>query len=905
NKTKIKLEQQRQKEFFNRQRLKKVHKFLKCEPKRARTLPNIEVVRQNGDNHQTNSLTEEINRSSNDDQRLLSLSALNHSKDLAGILCEDKSNILHETYLEPVNLNHEIVNNSTTVSQNMTDILKRKQDLLQGFDWIGVNVSSSINTTNDATFSANSRSQSWFINRQRSKEPSTHNLKHLDSLSLSTKLSKKRQEDDIQDIHETMTTADIATMIDSMLPLEQTNTSESSISEESLEWHHFLANDESNSKICKISESSADINSNIIPKANQSPISTSRTIETSALHSIVSQSIDSTNIAWNNFTHSNDVISNVDLVTEGDNEIFNSSLEAINSPKLSSKKVFANKKCKRSKFDEFAEDSINNESNLEDSGYVKDEKFNYNQDVLISQVSEFINIGSSNSFVTTFEGSLKNARLQLEISFLKHDMKSLMEITKNSGNSSMNQDDSIEFYKTSQTKEHTPSMSPNLECQPSVNDKKHFMNELSQDGISKDSTNMPFALVDTSSTDHVNICQSSIPINNDTSPAESPTLRYSTNFNSWETSHPDMYLFDALDDDDDRKKGHCYPKIFIAAEYFQEVLEGQEIPAGLHVKIDLTTGKKHAKLLDNNNHESSEIIIVDKDGSVHSDLVQTEPSEVDNNQDSQIFIHHEDSLETNNSLPIIPSGHKENNRISLSDSLIFEDCISNLTITLQQLQPLNDIISTLDNLEDLVHELDFGIKLAKGNGLISIVKLLEHDSNEIRKKAALVIGTAMQNNPLAQDEALKLDLIPYLLDLLSSETDIKVSSRLLYALSSIVRGNQESIQSIKNNQGLSRLAIVYQELENNEFRAKCALFVTDFIDPNMVKVVNKKFNTLFDDMGNDKGIDFDTREKILRGISMIEKQYSNQCPVQNRFKNWLLNQINLENDDYLEDYFNL
>ncbi|CAG8469504.1 2097_t:CDS:2 [Cetraspora pellucida] len=377
------------------------------------------------------------------------------------------------------------------------------------------------------------------------------------------------------------------------------------------------------------------------------------------------------------------------------------------------------------------------------------------------------------------------------------------------------------------------------------------------------------------------------------------------------------------------KEGHCYPKVFIATNYFQEVLEGQEIPAGLHVKIDFVSGKKYAKLLDHNNNEPSDIIIVDKDGSIHSDPAQIESSEVGTNQDSEVHIHHEDSLETNSSFPVIPPGHKENFRIPHSDNLLFEECIFKLTTTSQS---LHDIISTLDSLEDLVHELEFGIKLAKGNGLISIVKLLDNDSNEVKEKAALVIGTTMQNNPLAQDEALKLDLIPYLLDLLSSETDIKLSSRLLYALSSIVRGKKESIQSIKDNQGLSRLAVIYQKLENNEFRAKCALFVTDFIDPNMFNIVHKKFNlfdqhhhdgiissfentietwcnlfqdTLFDDMDNDKEIDFDTREKLLSGISMIKSHYSRQCPLRNGFKHWLLNQINLDDDEYLEDYFRL
>ncbi|CAG8742881.1 15125_t:CDS:2, partial [Racocetra persica] len=118
----------------------------------------------------------------------------------------------------------------------------------------------------------------------------------------------------------------------------------------------------------------------------------------------------------------------------------------------------------------------------------------------------------------------------------------------------------------------------------------------------------------------------------------------------------------------------------------------------LHVKIDFETGKKYAKLLDHNNNEPTDIIIVDKDDLVHSEPVQIESSEVDTvdtSQDAQVNIHHEDSLIT---FPVIPPGHKENLRISHSDNLLFEECVSKLTTTPQS---LHDIISTLDSLEDL------------------------------------------------------------------------------------------------------------------------------------------------------------------------------------------------------------
>ncbi|CAG8498098.1 10239_t:CDS:2, partial [Acaulospora morrowiae] len=382
------------------------------------------------------------------------------------------------------------------------------------------------------------------------------------------------------------------------------------------------------------------------------------------------------------------------------------------------------------------------------------------------------------------------------------------------------------------------------------------------------------------------------------------------------------------------KTGYCYPKVFVATNEFKEVLEGQEIPIGLHIKIDFETGKKYAKILDHNDPRSSEVVLIDEDGSVRQDSTEHPiKSETDesNENNSKVIFHYKDSVNViNNTLPNIPSKH-----ISHSDHVLFDNCISQLT---QSSLPLKEVISALDGLEDLVHELDFGIKLARGYGLVSVVALLDHDSSEIRKKAALVIGTAMQNNPMAQNEALKMNLIPQFLKYLSEEQDTKVQSRLLYALSSVVRGSRQAIQEVNNYQGLSRLATLYQNLENNELRAKCALFITDFIDPNMVKAEQpieiyeqgqeqqqfssdtlsslflnvmsfwcKLFQTtLSDNPAKSTEIDFDTREKILRGISMIKNHYPSQCPAQSNFENWLSEQVELvKNEDYLEDYIRL
>jgi nucleotide exchange factor SIL1 len=156
----------------------------------------------------------------------------------------------------------------------------------------------------------------------------------------------------------------------------------------------------------------------------------------------------------------------------------------------------------------------------------------------------------------------------------------------------------------------------------------------------------------------------------------------------------------------------------------------------LHVKIDFNTGKKYAKILDPNDHESSEVIVIDENG----DPINQEEIKPDQKDESSNLKFHRDSKENNFSLPIVTSRHKENLRIPNSDHVQFEIYISQL----QNASSVQDLISALDGLEELVHELDFGIKFAKGQGIKSILKLLDHDSAQIKKKAAIVIGNAMQ-----------------------------------------------------------------------------------------------------------------------------------------------------------------
>ncbi|KAM9916356.1 hypothetical protein OXX80_013633, partial [Metschnikowia pulcherrima] len=59
---------------------------------------------------------------------------------------------------------------------------------------------------------------------------------------------------------------------------------------------------------------------------------------------------------------------------------------------------------------------------------------------------------------------------------------------------------------------------------------------------------------------------------------------------------------------------NCYPQIFQPSNEWQVVREDQQIPAGLHVRLNLETGETEARLLRAENDErTSDMVLLDSD----------------------------------------------------------------------------------------------------------------------------------------------------------------------------------------------------------------------------------------------------------------------------------------------------
>ncbi|KAL1924329.1 uncharacterized protein VTP21DRAFT_7364 [Calcarisporiella thermophila] len=380
--------------------------------------------------------------------------------------------------------------------------------------------------------------------------------------------------------------------------------------------------------------------------------------------------------------------------------------------------------------------------------------------------------------------------------------------------------------------------------------------------------------------------------------------------------------------------GPCYPRIFKPEEDFKEVLEGQEIPAGLHVKLDFGTGKKYAKLDNEPFSEGTSSIV----------LVKPEENKDENSRPAILHKPSElDEIVKNDENPILSPAlnpNKPNPHIPQSDREAFDQYIKTLR-TLYTPTPAShdELIVALDGLEELSHELDFGVRLTEDSAMKVLMELLKSPKSELRSKAALVMGVACQNNPVAQQTALDLHLLHKLLDCLSKEEDEHVQRYLVYALSNLVRGNRKALDIFFHEQGMQRLAQVYSHAKSDELRAKCVVMVADVCNPDMVTQPPEKKNTteglifqkadpwgeivpggedewpsewcqklegtLFKAGGTDQGIGLDLREKVLRAYLSVRTKHPQQCSSGSDLKSWLQSELKSSARMEIEEYSQL
>ncbi|EPQ67563.1 hypothetical protein BGT96224_5303 [Blumeria graminis f. sp. tritici 96224] len=215
----------------------------------------------------------------------------------------------------------------------------------------------------------------------------------------------------------------------------------------------------------------------------------------------------------------------------------------------------------------------------------------------------------------------------------------------------------------------------------------------------------------------------------------------------------------------------CYPRIFQATKDFQDIREGQDIPPGLHVRLNIYDGKREARLNIPMEGENGEVQISDESPAQNSIITIPTPEKEAPIQETMPIKHEQK-----------PPAYRPEGKVPIPNPTDAETFQSSLQSIKNNDQSLDQ---ALDNLSDLSHDIYFGMEIIKDasalQNLVCMAFWHEAKNNStsykiMGRKAAIIIGSALHNNPGAMKELEpKKNIVMYPSCVAQSETtnDIK------------------------------------------------------------------------------------------------------------------------------------
>ncbi|XP_023326178.1 nucleotide exchange factor SIL1 [Eurytemora carolleeae] len=277
------------------------------------------------------------------------------------------------------------------------------------------------------------------------------------------------------------------------------------------------------------------------------------------------------------------------------------------------------------------------------------------------------------------------------------------------------------------------------------------------------------------------------------------------------------------------------PEIFVPTSDWQEIKPGQSIPRGLHVRINMETGKKEAKFLVNKKEEEKE----KEEPNYNYQELKEALKNIKNDAGSDDIIKSKFR-----SLDELKKDFKEFEVKVESDVNAMIKLIKNFVESKSDEEKINIV----ENLEYYVHQVDNAVDFLTVGGLEQIlVPSLNSSSTLLQEMAGFLIGSSAQSNPRVQIAYLEAGFINTLLRMVSSHSSPEVSGKALYGLSAILRNFPEAQNTFLRHGGLDVLRQVFN-YQGNVF------------DKIKIKIL-----TLIQDMQEERrDIDISTQDGYLR-----------------------------------------
>ncbi|CAF1145651.1 unnamed protein product [Adineta ricciae] len=277
---------------------------------------------------------------------------------------------------------------------------------------------------------------------------------------------------------------------------------------------------------------------------------------------------------------------------------------------------------------------------------------------------------------------------------------------------------------------------------------------------------------------------------------------------------------------------------FIPTNEWQIVKEGQAIPPGLHVRLNLQTGLREAKLLDKNEEQkesANDLVPVSNDDAQEQERISRENLErafanLDLSKDDVTTDekHEEEVKAKYRPYDELKKDFEQMNMKVQTDHELLTDLLKQLNATNNN----ENRKTILTDLEFYLHQYDNAILFSDMHGLELLIQLLNSTNvnNDVRHLTCLTLGAAFQGNPKVQLKALNLGFVPYLLRLLNIEVDDNIRFRLMFTLSTLLRNFPQAQRSFLEHGGIETIVTLIDQTEpNNKIQLRAIELMNDLI----------------------------------------------------------------------------
>jgi len=253
---------------------------------------------------------------------------------------------------------------------------------------------------------------------------------------------------------------------------------------------------------------------------------------------------------------------------------------------------------------------------------------------------------------------------------------------------------------------------------------------------------------------------------------------------------------------------------FVASEEWQEIRPGQKVPAGLHYRMNLETGKKEAKLLDPSeadNPNTHNLIATKKD-----DDGVDEPSSISDEN--------------------VKAVREKMAKLKLSKDI---EQIKFLMANFQNASSVEARVNILDDLDYYMHQIDNARDFVtlKGFEIIVAPSLRTTSDDNVTAMASVLLGSAVQSNSPVKDHVISIGLMDALLsNVAGGGRSVEVRSKTVFALSALLRNNPEGVRAFVAEGGpvkiLDSLLVDATDVSTVRTRIKTLSFIAQLWNDN-------------------------------------------------------------------------